>query len=289
MESKRRGIDKFDRSESFICPGNCLPVSSSTWSAPSMSKSLNLPIENLQPMADINGIREVIERVYGGDITNTAKFVFNVMPYVQDGGLILREILEKNLQYFREIVEDVVDQRIQDETDVMIHALNDIKDKFRRLSKATARRITRIKRRLHEISPDFDWIADGKDRKKLSKLLAAKPLETREQSDPTEKLVHRVFMRGQWLKKELLRLQEENAKLGIYLNKFRSLAEERKEQELHVPRILEKEKKYLDEELNQLREIYKRNLSIIEELYIDHRKRAIGSEMNCAVLRREHY
>ncbi|KAI4487875.1 hypothetical protein M0802_011763 [Mischocyttarus mexicanus] len=238
---------------------------------------------------DIFGIQQVIERVHCGEITNTAEFVFNVMRHVQDGGLALREILEKNLQYFREIVEDAVDQRIQDETDVMIHAQNDIKDKFRRLSKVTDRRITKIKKRLHEISPDFDWIADGKDKKKLEKLLVRKHRESREeQSDPTEKLVHRIFMQGQWLKKELLRLQEENAKLEIYLNKFRSLAEERKEQELHVPQILEKEKKNLEKELNEQREIYKRNLSIIEQLYIDY-QRCTDSEMNSAVLQREYY
>ncbi|XP_015186636.1 PREDICTED: uncharacterized protein LOC107071825 [Polistes dominula] len=291
MESKRRGVDKLNRSESFICPGNCRSLASSTLRTPSRRNYSIAPTElSFQPMTDITGIRQVIERVYCGDITNTAKFVFNVMPYVQDGGTALREIFEKNLQNFREIVEDVVDQMIQDETDVTIHALNDIKDKFRGLSKATARRITKIKKRLHEISPDFDWRADGKDTKKLSKLLVTKPPEIRsEQSDPTEKLVHRVFMRGQWLKKELLRLQEENAKLGIYLNKFRSLAEERKEEELHVPRILEKEKKYLEKELNELRQIYKRNLSIIEQLYIDYRKCAIDPEINCTVLQQEHY
>lgn len=52
-----------------------------------------------------------------------------------------------------------------------IRAQNDIKEKFGTLSETMLRRITRIKKRLYEISPDFDWLADGKDRKKLSELI----------------------------------------------------------------------------------------------------------------------
>lgn len=82
------------------------------------------------------------------------------------------------------------------------------------------------------------------------------------------------------------RLQEENDKLRIYLEKFRCLAEERKAEELHVPRILREERKNLDEELNERRKIYKRNLSIIDDLYIDY-QRGANSESNCAFPRRE--
>ncbi|KAL2731454.1 hypothetical protein V1478_004999 [Vespula squamosa] len=170
----------------------------------------------------------------------------------------------------------------------MIRSQNDIKDKFRTLSETTTRRITRIKKRLYEISPDFDWLTDGKDRKKLSKLIVTKRRERKEQPDAADKLVYQVFLRGQWLKKELSRLQEENAKLRIYLEKFRCLAEERKAQELHVPRILEREKKNLDKELNEQRKVYKRNLSIIDDLYIDY-QRCTNPESNCAILRSERF
>ncbi|XP_035742829.1 uncharacterized protein LOC118450919 isoform X2 [Vespa mandarinia] len=131
---------------------------------------LNFGVTSLIVQTDVTSIREVIQRVRCGDIRNTAEFVFNIMHRVKDGGggTVLREIFEKNLQYFREIVEDTIDRRIQDEVDVMIHAQNDIKEKFQTLSETIARRITKIKKRLYEISPDFDWLTDGKDRKKLS-------------------------------------------------------------------------------------------------------------------------
>ncbi|KAL2750190.1 PERQ amino acid-rich with GYF domain-containing protein 2-like [Vespula maculifrons] len=237
---------------------------------------------------DVTGIRDVIQRVRCGDIGNTAEFVFNAMHHVKDGGAALRETFEKNLQYFREIVEDSIDRRIQDEADVMIHSQSDIKERFRTLSETMARRITRIKKRLYEISPDFDWLTDGKDREKLSKLIVTKRQERKEQPDTTDKLVHQVFIRGQWLKKELSRLQEENAKLRIYLEKFRCLAKERKAQELQVPRILQREKRHLDRELNEQRRIYKRNLSIIDDLYIDY-QRCANSEDTCAILRGERF
>lgn len=93
-------------------------------------------------------------------------------------------------------------------------------------------------------------------------------------TDPNiiDKLLHQVYMRGQWLKKELVRLQEENANLKMFLGKFRVLAAERKSQESYVPRMLCKEKNILEEELEGLQEEYSKNLEILNALYIEHQR-----------------
>lgn len=62
---------------------------------------------------DVTGMRDVIRRVRCGEIENTAEFVFNVMQCAKDGGAVLREIFEKNLQYFREMVQDSIDRRVK--------------------------------------------------------------------------------------------------------------------------------------------------------------------------------
>lgn len=67
-------------------------------------------------------------------------------------------------------------------------------------------------------------------------------------------------------------MQEENNNLEFFLEKFRILAEERKEQESHVPKMLSREKKQLERELRELRKTYKRNLEIINALYIEHHR-----------------
>ncbi|KAK2581094.1 hypothetical protein KPH14_007918 [Odynerus spinipes] len=267
IDSGERPSDKFNKSEGDNCCGKCHSIGPSTSKIPSSKKSL---LERLEPKTDMIGIRDVINRVRCDEITTTAEFIFNIMYYVKDSGVTLQEIFEKNLQLFREVVEDTIDRRIQDECDVMMHTQNDIKLKFRTLTEGMERRIKKIKRRLFEISPDFDWLTDGKDKRKLSKLIVKRYPETKEQPDETEKLIHQAFMRGQWLNKELSRLQEENANLKTYLDKFRCLAEERKAQESHVPRILQKEKKHLEQELNKQRKIYKQNLEMIDDLYIDY-------------------
>lgn len=89
---------------------------------------------------------------------------------------------------------------------------------------------------------------------------------------PIDDMLHQVFMRGQWLKKELGRLQDENSNLKMYLDKFQLLAAERKAQEMHVPRILCQEKKILEKELNHYSHAYKANLEIIDSLYIEHQR-----------------
>lgn len=164
----------------------------------------------------------------------------------------------------------------------MTNTQNNVKQKLRTLREAMERRIKKIKKRLLEISPDYDWSTDGKNREKLMKLIVKpqKSPETKEEPDDTEKLIHQVLMRGQWLKKELSRLQEENANLKIYLDKFRSLAMERKAQEEHVPRMLRKEKKHLERKLNKQRKTYKENLEIIDDLYIDYRTYVANSDNN---------
>ncbi|XP_043286887.1 uncharacterized protein [Venturia canescens] len=199
-------------------------------------------------------------------------------------------MLEKELSFFRDIVNDTVDRRIQDEADVMLNTQNDIKNKFRSLTDAMTQRTMRIRQRLYEISPTFNWARDGRDKLKISKFIikpmtrdASKEKETTNSSNIVDKLVHQVFMRGQWLKKELTRLQEENNNLEFFLDKFRCLAAERKEQESYVPKMLSREKKELDRELMKLRKTYKKNLEIINALYIEH-QRCIMPESETSLL-----
>ena len=87
-----------------------------------------------------------------------------------------------------------------------------------------------------------------------------------------EKKMHQVFMRGQWLKKELNRLLEENATLKTFLKKYRKLAAERKALESHVPRLLCDQKKSLERELKDRKKTYRANLEIIDALYVEHNR-----------------
>lgn len=64
------------------------------------------------PKTDSAAIREVIERVANEEITTAAEFIFSITPYVKDRGNVFRETLEKELTYFREIVDDTVDRRV---------------------------------------------------------------------------------------------------------------------------------------------------------------------------------
>ena len=79
-------------------------------------------------------------------------------------------------------------------------------------------------------------------------------------------------MRGQWLKKELARLHEENKNLRSFLDKFSKLADERKAQESQVPRMLLEQKEEFELELDALRKTFNINLEIIDALYIEHHR-----------------
>ncbi|XP_048515892.1 uncharacterized protein LOC105686153 isoform X2 [Athalia rosae] len=213
-------------------------------------------IAQLQPGTDLRGIAQICEDVRNGEITTAAEFVYAIAPYVADRGTLFREVLDRDLSFFRQIVDETVDQRVQDEADVMMHTQNDIKQKFHSLTDAMVHRTMKIRQRLLEISPKFDWAKHGKNKAKVTKLLRSEQKRKGSHADPNimDKLLHQVFMRGQWLKKELARLQEENANLKMFLGKFRILAAERKEQESHVPRMLCKEKNALEHELECLQE-----------------------------------
>ncbi|XP_024935508.1 uncharacterized protein LOC107274847 [Cephus cinctus] len=229
-------------------------------------------IAQLGSRTDSEGIKEVCEQVANGEITTAAEFIFSITPYVSDRAGNFREILDKDLNFFREIVEDTVERRVQDEADVMMNTQNDIKQKFHNLTDAMLQRTMRIRQRLLEVAPRFDWAANGKNKAKIAKLITVKRNEMSGDPHVLDKLIHQVFMRGQWLKKELNRLQEENGNLQKFLNKFRLLAAERKAQESHIPKLLCKEKKILEDQLSKQRRTYKRNLETIDALYVEHHR-----------------
>lgn len=61
----------------------------------------------------MRGIAEICEDVRNGEITTAAEFVYALSKYVSDRGALFREIMDKDLNYFRQIVDETVDRRVK--------------------------------------------------------------------------------------------------------------------------------------------------------------------------------
>lgn len=110
IESGEKPSQKSSRSKSENCCGRCHSNGASSSKVPLSDKHFLDQLE--PPTTDLDAINCVIDRVCNGEIRTTAEFIFNIKDYVEDRGAGLQEIFEKNLQLFREIVEDTIDRRV---------------------------------------------------------------------------------------------------------------------------------------------------------------------------------
>ncbi|XP_011301384.1 uncharacterized protein [Fopius arisanus] len=227
-------------------------------------------LAQLQFSADPEEIKSILDDVKSGRITQAVEFIFSLRPFVEDGGKILIQVMEKDLADFRKLVDDIVDCRVQDEGDVMHLSQVTMTDKFTHLTKQMKDRTVTILEKLQKISPKFDWKNDGKDESKLSTLISIKEKTTPTSVDPTNNLIHRIFMRNQWLKRELHRLQSDNNNLRMFFKRFKELALQRKAEQIKVPRMLAEQQEMLEKQLEKLKGIYHRNSEKIHGLHLNY-------------------
>ncbi|XP_015127594.1 uncharacterized protein LOC107048752 [Diachasma alloeum] len=227
-------------------------------------------LAELQASDDPDEIQSVLDEVRAGRITQTVEFIFSLRPFLKDRGKILIESMERDLADFRKLVDETVDYRVQDEGDVMHFSQNTMNEKFHHLTMHMKERTASILEKLHKISPKFDWKNDGKDMSKLSTLISIVRLLTPISVDSTKNLIHQIFIRNQWLKRELHRLQDENNDLKIYFKRSKHLAVERRAEQIKVPRMLAEQQEVLEKRLEKLKAIYHNNTEKIHALHVNY-------------------
>ncbi|XP_063983123.1 uncharacterized protein LOC135165602 [Diachasmimorpha longicaudata] len=232
-------------------------------------------LAQLQASDNPDEIQLVLNEVRNGRITQAVEFIFSLRPFLKDRGKILIDSMERDLADFRKLVDETVDYRVQDEGDVMHFSQNAMNEKLHHLTMQMKERTLSIMEKLHKISPKFDWKNDGKDMLKLSTLINIKEKNTgelgpKESVDSTKNLIHQIFIRNQWLKRELHRLQEENNDLRIYFKKSKDLAAERRVEQIQVPRMLAEQQEMLEKRLDKLKAIYHKNAEKIHALHVNY-------------------